>query len=83
VAGGVHVEAARRALARSPAFSRLVAMLERSGWDELHLALLELFPSDSAAELEPTSPQTSQKRPTVAPTIPATDPQSDRDDSRD
>lgn len=85
VAGGAHVEAVRRALARSPAFARLVEALERSGWDELHLALLELFPADRAAELEPTSPQTEQRRatrtarplPSLAPTLPAIDPSGD------
>ena len=87
VAGGAHVEAARRALARSPAFARLVDALERSGWDELHLALLELFPGDLAPELEPTSPQTEQRRATrspnhvttLAPTLPAAEPAPDDD----
>ncbi|HEY8376941.1 MAG TPA: protein kinase, partial [Nannocystis sp.] len=79
IAGGTPVLAARRALGRSPAFARLADALERSGWDDLHLALLELFPSVTSAELEPTSPQTRARRPTSPSTQPTAD---DTDDSR-
>lgn len=44
VAGGDAFDTARRTIAASPALARLTAQLERIGWDELHLALLELFP---------------------------------------
>jgi serine/threonine protein kinase/class 3 adenylate cyclase len=43
---GQPFEDARKAIARSPAFVRLTARLERLGADELHLALLELFSPD-------------------------------------
>ncbi|WP_437734517.1 P-loop ATPase, Sll1717 family [Sorangium sp. So ce1335] len=50
VAEGAGVDAARRALAASPTFARLSAHLERIHWDELHLALLELFPAGRREE---------------------------------
>ena len=43
---GQPFEDARKAIARSAAFVRLTARLERLGADELHLALLELFSPD-------------------------------------
>jgi serine/threonine protein kinase/class 3 adenylate cyclase len=58
VAAGDAVDAARRAAAAAPALRRVRAQLERSGWDELHLALLELFPPADPAEHEPTAAPT-------------------------
>ncbi|XYH98681.1 protein kinase domain-containing protein [Sorangium sp. So ce1128] len=54
VADGEGVDAARRTIAASPTFARLSAHLERIHWDELHLALLELFPAGQKEEPEPT-----------------------------
>lgn len=45
VAAGESVDVARRLIAATAGFTRLTKRLERTGWDELHLALLELFPS--------------------------------------
>ncbi|PRP91145.1 Serine/threonine-protein kinase PrkC [Enhygromyxa salina] len=45
VSAGESVDVARRLIAATAAFARLSARLERRGWDDLHLALLELFPS--------------------------------------
>jgi hypothetical protein len=66
--------AARRSVAASPAFTRVLARLERSGWDDLHLALLDLFPQDAAPEPETTDPQRAARetRP------PHPDPRADR-----
>jgi serine/threonine protein kinase/class 3 adenylate cyclase len=44
VASGEDVDAARRLIAATSTFTDLTHRLERTGWDELHLALLELFP---------------------------------------
>lgn len=44
VAAGEDVDAARRLIAATSTFSELTTRLDRTGWDELHLALLELFP---------------------------------------
>jgi class 3 adenylate cyclase len=44
VAAGESVEVARRLVAATGAFAELTARLEHRGWDDLHLALLELFP---------------------------------------
>jgi serine/threonine protein kinase/class 3 adenylate cyclase len=44
VAAGEDVDAARRLIAATSTFSELTVRLDRTGWDELHLALLELFP---------------------------------------
>ena len=65
--------AARRSVAASPAFTRVLARLGRSGWDDLHLALLDLFPQDAAPEPETTDPQQPHAKaghhtPTLAPT---------------
>ncbi|XXX77532.1 protein kinase [Sorangium sp. So ce134] len=55
VADGEGEGAARRAIAASPTFARLSAHLERIHWDELHLALLDLFPAGRREEeTEPT-----------------------------
>ncbi|WP_437968112.1 protein kinase [Sorangium sp. So ce260] len=54
VAEGEGVDAARRAIAASPTFARLSAHLERIHWDDLHLALLELFAAGRREEPEPT-----------------------------
>jgi class 3 adenylate cyclase len=54
VAAGEGTDTARRAVAASPAFARLSAQLDRIGWDELHLALLELFPAARREDTEPT-----------------------------
>src|SRR5690606_19601580 len=48
LAVGQPFDDARTAIARSPRFTRLTERLERLGADELHLALLELFPVDPA-----------------------------------
>ncbi len=56
LAVGVSFEDARTTIARSAAYARLTERLERLGADELHLALLELFPaaaSGSAATSDP------------------------------
>ncbi|WP_437610119.1 protein kinase [Sorangium sp. So ce834] len=45
IADGEGEGAARQAIAASPTFTRLSAHLERIHWDDLHLALLELFPT--------------------------------------
>ncbi|MGK3989490.1 protein kinase [Sorangium sp. So ce136] len=55
IADGESVDAARRAIAASPAFARLSAELDRIRWDELHLALLDLFPSGRRSEPELTN----------------------------
>jgi class 3 adenylate cyclase len=65
--------AARRSVAASSAFTRVLARLERSGWDDLHLALLDLFPQDAAQDPETTDPQRPHDKPghhtpTLAPT---------------
>ena len=64
--------AARRAVAASTAFTRVLARLERSGWDDLHLALLDLFPLEAASDPETTDPQDRRPphhhTPTLAPT---------------
>ena len=74
IAAGEGHEAARRSLSGSPAFARLSAQLERVGWDELHLALLELFAGGQSPESESTIPAGALSRPppfharTLAPT---------------
>jgi class 3 adenylate cyclase len=45
VGAGEAASAARRTVAASPGLARLGDLLDRIGWDELHLALLELFPA--------------------------------------
>ncbi|AUX44569.1 protein kinase [Sorangium cellulosum] len=55
IADGEAVDAARRAIAASTAFARLSAELERIHWDELHLALLDLFPAARRVEPELTN----------------------------
>ena len=67
IAAGEGHEAARRSLAGSPAFARLTAQLERSGWDDLHLALLELFASGPSPEAETTIPAGPLSRPATPP----------------
>nr|AAY32975.1 serine-threonine protein kinase [Sorangium cellulosum]CAI43943.1 putative serine-threonine protein kinase [Sorangium cellulosum] len=54
VADGEGEGAARRAIAASPTLARLGAHLDRIRWDDLHLALLELFPAARREEAEPT-----------------------------
>ncbi|WP_433932762.1 protein kinase [Sorangium cellulosum] len=54
VAGGESADAARRAIAASPTFARLSAHLDRIHWDDLHLALVELFPAERREDAEPT-----------------------------
>ncbi|WP_437507932.1 protein kinase domain-containing protein [Sorangium sp. So ce1099] len=54
IADGETADAARRAIAASPTFARLSAHLDRIRWDDLHFALLELFPTEQRAEAEPT-----------------------------
>ena len=44
VSAGKGADAARAAIAASTDLARLSARLDRIGWDELHLLLLELFP---------------------------------------
>jgi serine/threonine protein kinase/class 3 adenylate cyclase len=44
VANGEDVDGARRLIAATSTFTELTTRLDRTGWDELHLALLELFP---------------------------------------
>jgi serine/threonine protein kinase/class 3 adenylate cyclase len=56
VASGEDVDAARRLIAATSTFTELTRRLDRTGWDELHLALLELFP------LHGTSPRPPQIR---------------------
>ncbi len=53
VAAGKSADAARAAVAASPDLARLSARLDRAGWDDLHLLLLDLFPS-ARDEAEPT-----------------------------
>jgi serine/threonine protein kinase/class 3 adenylate cyclase len=48
LAAGQPFDEARAAIARSDEFARLTQRLERIGADELHLAMLELFPADPA-----------------------------------
>ncbi len=48
VAMGEPFEHARRQIATSAAIGRLTARLERIGWDELHVAVLELFPESES-----------------------------------
>jgi serine/threonine protein kinase/class 3 adenylate cyclase len=68
VAAGQGVDDAQRALATSEAFARLSAHLERSGWDELHLALLDLFPTTRPKEIDRrTAPPSRPARPTDPP----------------
>src|SRR6185436_10173015 len=43
ISAGEDVDAARRLIAATATFTELTTRLERTGWDELHLALLELF----------------------------------------
>lgn len=63
------LSAARRAVTASPAYARLVAQLERSGWDDLHLVLLDLFPQSTPDEPDTTEPQAHQvHHPTLVPT---------------
>jgi serine/threonine protein kinase/class 3 adenylate cyclase len=52
--------AARRAVTESPAYTRLLVQLERSGWDDLHLALLDLFPV-APVDPEPTAPHSDPR----------------------
>ena len=49
VASGEDVDAARRLIAATSTFIELTKHLDRTGWDELHLALLELFPLQHGA----------------------------------
>jgi serine/threonine protein kinase/class 3 adenylate cyclase len=48
VAAGESVEVARRLIASTRGFAELTVRLEHVGWDELHLALLDLFPMGGA-----------------------------------
>jgi serine/threonine protein kinase/class 3 adenylate cyclase len=48
IGAGESVDVARRLIASTAAFAELSRRLERVGWDELHLALLELFPAELA-----------------------------------
>ncbi len=57
LAGGLADEAARRQLAASPGFARVRERLARSDWDELHLALLELFPETVERDAPATTVQ--------------------------
>ncbi|WP_106092204.1 P-loop ATPase, Sll1717 family [Enhygromyxa salina] len=45
VGAGESVEVARHLVAATSAFAELTTRLEHRGWDDLHLALLELFPA--------------------------------------
>jgi len=56
LAVGDPFEDARALLGQTPAFHRLTARLERVGADELHLALLDLFPADPKDAGAPPSP---------------------------
>jgi serine/threonine protein kinase/class 3 adenylate cyclase len=49
VAAGEDIDAARRLIAATSAFRELTIRLERIGWDELHVALLELFPMHASS----------------------------------
>ncbi|MCC6558117.1 MAG: protein kinase [Polyangiaceae bacterium] len=54
VTAGKGEGAARRAIAASPDFARLSAHLERIGWDDLHILLLDLFPGAPPEGAAPT-----------------------------
>ena len=52
IAAGESIDVARRLISATGSFVALTGRLESKAWDELHLALLELFPLEETAESE-------------------------------
>ncbi|KIG13072.1 Serine/threonine protein kinase [Enhygromyxa salina] len=81
VGAGESIEVARHLVAATSAFAELTARLERRGWDDLHLALLELFPPRRAASPPRGAVVTPPRSPEGARELVADEPSASRDSS--